>query len=357
MEPGSRGVSARRFRVALAEPSPPQQRLLRELLAPEAGIELCGVAATALGTLEVVARQRPELLLIDGELALRGSPALLATLRQRQPGLPILLLCAPSAAGAAQALAGLRAGAQDYWVRGAGAEHAPPREPASALLSRLGEVLRACEAPRGAAPAPGSAPRGRAAAPRRVTVVVIAVSTGGPAALAQLVAGFPAALRVPVLIAQHMPAGFTARLAESLSRGSKLRALEASDQQKLEPSRIYVAPGDRHLLVERRALESQLRLDAGPPENSCRPSADPLFRSAARAFGSGVLAVVMTGMGRDGFAGCEAVRAAGGQVLAQDAGSSMVWGMAGAVAQAGLADDVLPLGELAAEIVRRVAAA
>lgn len=165
--------------------------------------------------------------------------------------------------------------------------------------------------------------------------MAIGSSTGGPQALATLVGRLPR-LPVPVVVAQHMPAGFTTMLAEHLDRLGPNRCAEAADGEALAPGRIHVAPGDRHLLVEATAAGLRARLTTDPPENFCRPAVDPLLRSAARACGGKVLAVILTGMGHDGLEGCRAVAAAGGMVLAQDEASSVVWGMPGAVARAGL---------------------
>jgi two-component system chemotaxis response regulator CheB len=151
-----------------------------------------------------------------------------------------------------------------------------------------------------------------------------------------------------------MPPGFTRHLAERLASCCALDVREAVGEEGLSGGRAWVAPGDYHLVLARDGPGVRLRLDEGPPVNSCRPSADGLFSSAAAAFGPGVLAVVLTGMGQDGLRGCERVRAAGGQVLVQDEASSVVWSMPGAVARAGLADGVLPLERLGPEVVRRV---
>jgi two-component system chemotaxis response regulator CheB len=182
---------------------------------------------------------------------------------------------------------------------------------------------------------------------------VIGVSTGGPNALAELFRDLPGDLPVPLLIVQHMPPMFTRLLAERLTANSKVPVLEAGAGAVVRPGRALVAPGDFHMVVARDGLQVRAALSQGPPENSCRPAADPLFRSAARVYGERLLAVVLTGMGQDGLRGCEAVREAGGRVIVQDEATSVVWGMPGFVARAGLADKVLPLPQIAAEIVRR----
>ncbi|MFP5502878.1 MAG: CheB methylesterase domain-containing protein, partial [Candidatus Sericytochromatia bacterium] len=153
----------------------------------------------------------------------------------------------------------------------------------------------------------------------------------------------PADFPLPVLVVQHMPAGFTAALAERLNRLSPLQVKEAAGGEAVHPGGVWIAPGGRHLEARREGGAFRLALTDAPPENSCRPSADVLFRSAGEAWGGRVLALVLTGMGSDGLAGARRVKALGGAVLAQDERSSVVWGMPGAVVQAGLANAVVGL--------------
>jgi two-component system chemotaxis response regulator CheB len=214
---------------------------------------------------------------------------------------------------------------------------------------------RAARASKGPEAAPGRPPREPLPrVPGRVEVVVVAASTGGPDALDALLPALPANSPVPVAIVQHRPSVFTQRLAERLAARAAIDVREAVGGAALEAGQAWLAPGDHHLAVARDAGGVRLRTHQGPPENSCRPSADVLFRSVAQTYGAGVLAVVLTGMGQDGLRGCECVRVAGGQILVQDEASSVVWGMPGFVARAGLADQVLPLAQLGAEIVRRL---
>ena len=184
--------------------------------------------------------------------------------------------------------------------------------------------------------------------------LAIGVSTGGPNAITGLLSGFPADFPVPILVVQHMPPLFTKLLAERLATLCKIRVAEARSYQNVRPGTAWIAPGDFHMIVERKGQMVRTAILQDPPENSCRPAADVLFRSVAKVYGSHVLAVVMTGMGKDGLRGCQEIRAAGGQVLAQDEASSVVWGMPGAVVRAGLADQVVSLRNLGAEITNRV---
>ena len=189
----------------------------------------------------------------------------------------------------------------------------------------------------------------------RVDVVAIGASTGGPDALAALLSSLPAPLPVPILIVQHMPPVFTRSLAERLAKLAGFPVHEAAQGDALVSGEAWIAPGDFHMTVVRDGGELRLRLGQAPPENWCRPSVDVLFRSLPQHFGGRVLAVVMTGMGQDGLLGAHPIRAAGGQIVVQDRASSVVWGMPGFIASAGLADKVVPLAQLAHEIDRRVA--
>jgi two-component system chemotaxis response regulator CheB len=186
-------------------------------------------------------------------------------------------------------------------------------------------------------------------------VVAIGVSTGGPAALDVLLPALPADFPLPILIVQHMPELFTRLFAERLNGRCKLRVCEASEADQVSAGTIYIARGNWHLEVMTSTGASaapKLHLNQGPLENHCRPAVDVLFRSVAKIYGSGVLAVVLTGMGSDGMLGCRVIREQGGAVLAQDQASSTVWGMPGVVAGAGLAHKVLPLDAIAPEILR-----
>ncbi|WP_417451557.1 protein-glutamate methylesterase/protein-glutamine glutaminase [Kordiimonas sp.] len=207
---------------------------------------------------------------------------------------------------------------------------------------------------RAEAPAPladGNAIKLRTGSFRRPKILAIGSSTGGPQALMKFFKGFKQAPQVPVLITQHMPATFTAILAEHLGQSTGWKTQEARDGQLLMPGEMYVAPGGRHMEVDMVDGKAQVRLTDEPPENFCRPAVDPLFRSLAKAYGENVLAIILTGMGHDGLKGARELTRTGGTLLAQDEASSVVWGMPGAVATAGLCTEVLPvdkLGEAAA---------
>jgi two-component system chemotaxis response regulator CheB len=188
-----------------------------------------------------------------------------------------------------------------------------------------------------------------------IQILAIGTSTGGPNALAELLPQLPSDFPVPVVIVQHMPPIFTRILAERLELATPFHVTEGKPGMVIEPGNIYLAPGDHHMIVVKSHDNTvRIKLNQGPPENSCRPAVDVLFRSVADVYRDKTVAVILTGMGRDGFKGCEKIKKMGGQILAQDEESSVVWGMPGSVAKCGLAEEVLPLSPLAKEIVKRV---
>jgi len=190
----------------------------------------------------------------------------------------------------------------------------------------------------------------------KIEAVIIGVSTGGPNALAVLLPALPANLSVPVFVVQHMPPVFTKLVADRLDNQCTLTVREAVENETARAGTILIAPGDFHMTLEKNGAGTLVKLNQNAAVNFCRPAVDVMFQSAVAAYGGGLLAVVLTGMGSDGALGCEQVSAAGGQVIVQDAATSVVWGMPGAVAERGLAEAILPLEHIAKEIVRRVSA-
>lgn len=188
----------------------------------------------------------------------------------------------------------------------------------------------------------------------KVEIVAIGASTGGPNALEAILQDFPANFPVLIVIVQHMPPVFTKRLADRLSSKCKIRVEEAVTGSIVEPGVAWIAPGDYHLVLEKQGFGARIRTNQEARENSCRPAVDVLFRSTAKIYGAGVLAVVLTGMGQDGLHGCQNIREAGGKIIVQDELSSVVWGMPGSVANSGFADRVVSLQDMAAEIIDRV---
>jgi two-component system chemotaxis response regulator CheB len=348
-------------------------------------LELCGLVRDGVECLAAVIELRPDVVLVDLEMPRMHGLEVLARLRAAEPGLPVIMCSAYTEDGARSTLEALALGAADCVTK--------PSEQgnfATALESLAGQLMPrivALAGARGGLPtgkrtqplqlgAPSADPpynRNRAHATAAhvcpwapVEIIVIGVSTGGPAALETLLPGLAANFPVPVMVVQHMPKLFTGALAERLDRTCALRVREAYHGAELLPGTVWLAPGDAHMEVRlpegsvRAAMRrsstrgSFIHLHQQPSLNHCKPSADYLFGSAARVFGAGTLALVMTGMGSDGLAGARRVHEAFGTVLTQDAATSAVWGMPGRVFEAGISHEPLPLHALASELTRRV---
>lgn len=276
-----------------------------------------------------VTQYRPEVLVVADDVDLEGLPAV----RAARPEMAIYVVAPEREGRRTQALA-------------AGAV---PVAGSAELVLRMGA--------RPARPGSGlgsAASRRPPAATGLVELLAIGCSTGGPAALAEVLKGLPASLSVPVVLVQHMPASFTKVLAGRLDAVSPLRVREATGGEVLEPGHVWVAPGERHLTVAREGDALVTRLNGDPPECFCRPSVDVLFRSVAATVGGNSVAVVLTGMGQDGLRGATALREAGATIVAQDEATSVVWGMPGYVTRAGLAHVVLPLPEIAPALLGMV---
>jgi len=357
------------IRVLVVDDSVVVRRLVTRVLEEEPDVEVVGAAANGRIALAKLGQLEVDVVTLDIEMPEMDGLATLAQLRPRFPRLPVIMFSTLTERGAEATLEALSLGASDYVTKPTGLHN--PTDALAAVKAQLLPRIRALHGRNAAsAPAAPSAPPAPAPAPAgpvvkapvarpanaRIDVVTVGVSTGGPNALAELLPALPASFPVPVVIVQHMPPVFTKMLANRLDSRCALEVTEANGGEVLSPGRIYIAAGGRHLALLRQGTSVVTVAHDDPPENSCRPAVDVLFRSVAGLYGTGALAVVLTGMGQDGLRGAEAIRLAGGQVLAQDEASSVVWGMPGFVARAELADAVLPLNTLAVEIGRRVAA-
>jgi two-component system chemotaxis response regulator CheB len=332
------------------------RRLVADELAADPALEVVGTAANGRIALAKIPQVNPDLVILDVEMPEMDGLETLREIRKAYPRLPVIMFSALTERGAAATLDALALGATDYFAKpiNAGGMDASLRVIREELIPEIKAICGRSATPT-AVPAPPT-PKPRQAGTDRIDVVAIGTSTGGPNALADLFTGLPADLPVPVAVVQHMPPMFTRLLAERLSAQSAVRVEEGRPGGVLRAGHAWIAPGDYHMAVARNGLDVRVLVNQEPPENSCRPAADVLFRSVARVFGPSALAVVLTGMGQDGLRGCEAIREAGGHVIVQDEATSVVWGMPGFVAKAGLADRVLPLAMVAPEIVRRVRA-
>lgn len=318
-------------RLLVIDDSVRVRRAVTRALQREPSIEV--VAAMRNGRAAVMRSERlsPDVVLLDTEVAVDDDCPTLAELRRLEPKVRIVL--------------------REAWEQMD--EEQVRRWVLSALRGRRESV---------AAPAPDPRASGRTAARRApaarparrphepVRAVALAASTGGPDALESVLGRLPGGLPAPVFVVQHMPADFTRMLAERLDRRTPMTVQEAVAGTIARDGCVYIAPGGQHLALEHAPGGARIVTHHGPRENSCRPAADVLFRSAAALYGAGLLAVVLTGMGQDGLAGAAAVRGAGGRVMAQSEGTAVIASMPGAVARRGLADEVADLSDVGPRI-------
>ena len=365
-----------RIRVLVVDDSVVIRRLLSDVLAEDDRIEVVGTAANGKVALAKVPQVNPDLITLDVEMPVMDGLTTLRELRTLHPRLPVIMFSTLTERGAQVTLDALEAGASDYVAKPANvgsvtasmaAVRAQLVPKVVALCSRVAPApppttTRPATAGTGSAgpagavgPIGGRPPAPRPARPRKVEVLAIGASTGGPDALSTVLAALPATLPVPVVVVQHMPPVFTRQFADRLDSRCALRVSEAAPQTRLTPGHVLIAPGDYHLRVRAAAGSVTAHLDQGTPENYCRPAVDVLFRSVVEVYGGNVLGVVLTGMGADGARASAQIVEAGGEVIVQDQATSVVWGMPGAVAAAGLASAQLPLPQVAPAIVSRLA--
>ncbi len=350
----------RRVRVLVVDDAVAIRATVSDTLSEDPDIEVVGTAPNGRIALAKLERLSPDVVILDIEMPELDGLQTLLEIRRTYPKLPVIMFSSYTERGAAATLDALSLGATDYVTkpsvtdaaRGMGAVR---DELVRKVKGVAAEVL---------APPPGrkepfpTATRGAGVTGRRRQgnpwLVAIGASTGGPNALTTILAALPADFPAPVVVVQHMPPLFTRLLARRLDAACALKVREAVDGAIVAPGDVWVARGDWHMEVARRETTVHLSTHRQPPQHSCRPAVDVLLRSAAESYGRYALAVVLTGMGRDGLRGCEEIRARGGDVFVQDEASSVVWSMPGCVAVAGLAGRVVPVEDMASEIVRHV---
>ncbi len=344
-------------RVLVVDDSVVVRKLITDALAAEPDVEVLATAAHGRIALAKIEQLRPDIVTLDIEMPVMDGLETLLHLRESFPDLPVIMFSTLTERGASATLTALERGASDYVTKPSNVGSIEASK--EAIRTQLAPKLRALGArsrsvrplaPRAATPAPVLRVPDRVSRPE---VVVIGSSTGGPDALSKLLPALPPDFPLPVLVTQHMPPVFTKQFADRLDGKCHLHVSEAAQGDLIEPGRVLIAPGDWHLRVGGRASAPRVELDQAPQENFCRPAVDVLFRSAAQVFGRNVLAVVLTGMGSDGALGVVEIARAGGEAIAQDEETSVVWGMPGAVAATGMASQVLPLDLIAPTVISK----
>jgi two-component system chemotaxis response regulator CheB len=345
--------------VLVVDDSAFMRRLISEILEKSGEFEVAGVARNGYEALSLVHSLDPDIVTLDVDMPELDGLAALGYIMSESPRPVVMLSAGTTKGGQAATLRALELGAVDFVLKPSGSISLD----LATITPRLFDALRAAAAAnpaglrmlRGRTPimVERQAPVGTAAS----TVVVVAASTGGPRALAAIVPQLPRALPAAVLVVQHMPRGFTKSFAQRLDTMSALRIGEAEDGESVVHGRVYVAPGGYHMTVRDDGAGPTIALDERPPLWGVRPAADLLFHSAAALFGPAALAVVLTGMGRDGADGTRAIREAGGRALVQDRESATIFGMPQAAMQVAGADCVAPLPEIGRLIGRMLSEA
>jgi two-component system, chemotaxis family, protein-glutamate methylesterase/glutaminase len=367
----SGGTVANPIRVMVVDDSAVIRGLLTRTL--EADPDLAVVASVGNGQMAISAlgRADTDVVVLDIEMPVMDGLTALPKLLEASPDVKVIIASTLTQKNAQISLKALSAGASDYVAKPTSSQLNAASDFKRELVEKvkaLGRARRAARQRAGGAAQKGDLPFRPPVSSKPIvisgptvlrkpsnvppSVIAIGSSTGGPQALFSVLAALPASLNLPILITQHMPPTFTTILAQHLTRVANRPAAEAVDGEPVKPGRIYLAPGDFHMRVETNGAERVLRLSKDPPENFCRPAVDPMLRSLAQVYGPAVLTVILTGMGSDGAKGGAAVVDAGGTVVAQDEATSVVWGMPGAAAAAGICSAILSISDVAPQIVR-----
>jgi two-component system, chemotaxis family, protein-glutamate methylesterase/glutaminase len=350
------------IRILVVDDSIVIRKVLCDALNSDPEIEVAGTASDGRIALAKITQLNPDLITLDVEMPNMSGLETIAEIRKLHSKLPIIMFSTLTERGASTTLDALALGATDYVTKpsNTGSLDGTMARIKQDLLPKIKALCgRRFSDKAGAQPLAKRAIAPATRLPRpvaRIDILAIGTSTGGPNALAELLPAIPLDFPVPIVIVQHMPPLFTRMLAERLNKQSVIRVHEGEAGKTLEPGHAWIAPGDHHMIVERRGTSVQLAINQAAQENSCRPAVDVLFRSVAAVFGPNALAVVLTGMGSDGVLGSRMVREVGGRVYVQDEATSVVWGMPGQTVAAGWADSVFPLQAMASEIDRHVRA-
>ena len=362
------------FRVMIVDDSAVIRGLLKRALDLDPAVTVVASVPNGQQALSALPRHDIEIVVLDIEMPVMDGMTALPLLLKAKPDVQVIMASTLTRQNAEISLRAMTMGAADYVTKPSSTSEIHSADSfkhelvdkvkALATAGRNGRRRVRPEAAKTGPSAPASRKTGVAYAPAnlrlrkgatvRPDVIAIGSSTGGPQALFEVLGHIGADLKQPVLITQHMPATFTALLAEHITRASRIPTTEGRDGDAIVPGHIYVAPGEHHMTVERGPTNNIIRLNTDPPENFCRPAVDPMLRSMAKIYGPRLLVIILTGMGADGQKGATVVTEAGGSVIAQDEATSVVWGMPGAVAMAGLCSAVLPLPEIA-PYVRKLA--
>jgi two-component system, chemotaxis family, protein-glutamate methylesterase/glutaminase len=337
-------------RVMICDDSVTIRGAIARMLETDPGIQVVAKVSNGKMAIDELKRTKVDVLVLDIEMPVMDGMTALPLLLGADPGLRVIMASTLTTRGADIAMRALRLGASDYVPKPSSIGSENDDRFRLEIIGKVKGLARLRHRATSAA-RPVNSILTRAAPALTAKMLAIGSSTGGPQALFTLIQALGRAVNVPVILTQHMPPTFTPILAEHITRLGGLPCAEAKDGEILLPGRIYLAPGDKHLIIEKGDTSARAHLSTDPPENFCRPAVDPMLRSASRVCDGRVLVAMLTGMGHDGLAGTRHVVEAGGAAVAQDEATSVVWGMPGAIAQAGLCHAVLPLPRIAPKLL------
>jgi two-component system chemotaxis response regulator CheB len=350
-----------RIRVLIVDDSVVIRRLVAQALSEDPALEVVGAVSNGALALARIAQTNPDVVTLDVEMPEMDGLEMLRRLRSENVRPRVVMFSTLTERGAAATLDALALGADDYVTKAAngGSLERSLSSLREELIPKIKQFFvlsqQSPAAPQGHPAASGSPKQGfQRPMGGRSKVLAIGVSTGGPTALGAIIPQVPPDFPIPILIVQHMPPLFTRLLAERLQASTSLKVEEAAEGSAVTAGKVLIAPGDFHMRLRNTGRDLVICLDQSPPENSCRPSVDVLFRSVGETFGPAAIGAILTGMGQDGLRGTQVLKAAGGFVIAQDEASSVVWGMPGTVVAAGLADSVVPLENVVPEVLKRI---
>jgi len=342
------------IRVLIVDDSVAFRMFLRRCLMTMPDVEVVGVARDGIEAMEKAKELKPDAITLDMNMPRMNGMETLQALKRDQPQISVIIVAAETEDDADRTVQALKAGAFDFIVKPQASDANPMESIQHSLGARLNELRPRLAPQRQAVPAPAAPAAPRPMTPRnaRPDILAIGASTGGPAALHAVLSALPAELPVPAVVVQHMPELFIRSLAARLDKDTPPACSVAQDGERLQPGHVYFAPGGLHLQIHHEHGVLTAHLDDSPPLHFCRPSVDATFLSLATlATQVQTLAVMLTGMGKDGAAGALELAQHGAFVIAQDKATSTVWGMPGATVAAGAAHRVLPLNEIAGAIM------
>jgi two-component system, chemotaxis family, protein-glutamate methylesterase/glutaminase len=351
------------IKVLIVDDSALVRKLLTEMLAKEPQIEIVGTAADPYAARERIKQLNPDVITLDVEMPRMDGITFLENLMRLRP-MPVVMVSSLTQSGAEVTLRALELGAIDFVAKPKIDIAGSLADYADELIAKVKMAAGARVNPRATAPRASAhtvdprrsadailpAPAGRRVLRTTDRIVAIGASTGGTEAIREILAALPPDAPA-IVIAQHIPAAFSKPFADRMNRSSAMAVCEAQDGQYVLPGHVYIAPGDRHLLIERDGARYRCRLNDGPPVNRHRPSVDVMFRSVAQNVGPNATGVILTGMGDDGARGLKEMLEAGASTIAQDEASSVVWGMPGTAVKLGAAQQILPLHRVPNEIL------